>query len=154
MAVIHAQSLLANGNGVTAFRADLTDPAAVFAGLELESQLDLSQPTGIIIAGVAHFVAAGLMRELTAAYLGRVPAGSWLIISVGHVEDESTTTDLQPAYTAAETFHHSVVDFASFFAETDIVPPGIVEARRWIAGVSTPPPKQGVYVLAGAGVKR
>jgi O-methyltransferase involved in polyketide biosynthesis len=154
VAVIHAQSLLAKGDGVTAFRADLTDPAAVLARLDLAGMLDLSQPTGIIIAGVAHFVAADLMRELTAAYLARVPAGSWLIISVGHVEDESTTTTLQPAYTAAETFHHSLADFTSFFTGTDIVPPGIVEARRWIAGVSAPPPQHGVYVLTGAGIKR
>lgn len=68
--------------------------------------------------------------------------------------DEGTTTTLQPAYTAAETFRHSVADFTSFFAGTDIVPPGIAEARRWIAGVSAPPPKHGVYVLAGTGVKR
>jgi S-adenosyl methyltransferase len=154
VAVIHAQSLLAKGDEVTAFRADLTDPAAVFAELDLAGKLDLSQPTGIIIAGVAHFVAGGPMRELTAAYLARVPAGSWLIISVGQAEDEGTTTTLQPAYTAAKTFRHTVADFTSFFAGTDIVPPGIVEARRWVAGVSAPPPKHGVYVLAGAGVKR
>jgi hypothetical protein len=36
----------------------------------------------------------------------------------------------------------------------DIAPPGITEARRWVAGLSAPPPKNGVYVLAGAGVKR
>jgi hypothetical protein len=154
VAVVHAQSLLANRDGVTAFRADLTDPAAVLAGLDLAGNLDLSQPTGIIIAGVAHFVATGLMRELTAAYLARVPTGSWLIISAGHAGDEGTSNTLQPAYTAAETFHHSVADLTSFFAGTDIVPPGIAEARRWIAGVSAPPPEHGIYVLAGAGVKR
>jgi hypothetical protein len=154
VAVIHAQSLLARGDGLVAFRADLTDPASVFAEPKLASTLDLSRPAGIIIGGVAHFVAAGLMREITAAYLARVPPGSWLIISVGHAEDEDTTIALQPAYTAAQTFRHSHEEFTSFFAGTDIVPPGITEARRWIAGVSAPPPEPGVYVLAGAGVKR
>jgi hypothetical protein len=154
VAVVHAQALLAKGDGLVAFRADLTDPASVFAEPHLADTLDLSQPTGIIIGGVAHFVAAGLMRETTAAYLSRVPPGSWLIISAGHAEDEDTSSALQPAFTAAETFRHSLEDFTSFFAGTDIVPPGITEARRWIAGVSAPPPKRGVYVLAGAGVKR
>jgi hypothetical protein len=154
VAVIHAQSLLATGDGLVAFRADLTDPEAVFAEPGLASTLDLTQPTGIIIAGVAHFVAGGLMREITAAYLSRVPPGSWLILTVGRAEDEDTTDTLQPAYTAAETFRHSVADFTSFFAGTDIVPPGITEARRWIAGVSAPLPKHGVYALAGAGIKK
>ena len=42
----------------------------------------------------------------------------------------------------------------SFFAGTEILPPGIVEARRWISGVAAPPPDHGLYVLCGAGIKQ
>ncbi len=48
---------------------------------------------------------------------------------------------------------HTHEEFASFFAGTDIMPPGIVEARRWVAGVTAPPPETGLYVRCGAGVK-
>jgi hypothetical protein len=81
-----------------------------------------------------------------------VPPGSWLILSVGHTEDDDARTALQPAYAAVQTFRHSVKDFTSFFAGTAIVPPGITEARLWIAGISAPPLR--IYVLAGAGIKR
>jgi hypothetical protein len=44
-------------------------------------------------------------------------------------------------------------EFTSFFAGTEIVPPGIAEARRWIAGLTASPPDHGLYVRCGAGVK-
>jgi hypothetical protein len=153
VAVMHAQTLLTKPRGLVSFRADLTDPEAVLADPDLKRVLDLSQPTAIIIAGVAHFVSPDVMRSIAATYLSRVPAGSWLILTVGHTGDDDTSATLQPAYTAAQTFRHSKAEFTSFFAGTEIVAPGITEARRWIAGTDAPPPRQAVHVLVGAGIK-
>jgi S-adenosyl methyltransferase len=45
-------------------------------------------------------------------------------------------------------------EFTSFFAGTDIVPPGIAEAQQWIADLTAPPPDHGLYVRCRAGVKK
>jgi hypothetical protein len=150
---MHSQALLAKGDGLAAFQGDLTDPDAVLADPELAKVLDLTQPVGVILGGVAHFLPAAVMRAATAAYVARIRPGSWLMISAGHAEDQDTNSELGPAYTAADVFRHSHEEFTSFFAGTEIVPPAIVEARRWIAGVAAPPPDHGLYVRCGVGVK-
>jgi len=153
VAVLHSQALLAKGDGLVAFQADLTDPEAVLGDPELAKVLDLTQPVGVILGGVAHFLPAAVMRATTAAYVSRIRPGSWLMISAGHAEDPGPNAELRPAYTAADAFRHTHEEFVSFFAGTEIVPPGIVEAQRWIAGVALPPPDHGLYVRCGVGVK-
>lgn len=154
VAVLHSRALLAKGTGIAAFRADLTDADAVLTDPELTKVLDLTQPVGVILGGVAHFLSAEVMCAATAAYVSRVRPGSWLMISAGHTDDEGTDAELRPTYTAAKVFQHTHEEFLSFFAGTEIVPPGIAEARRWIAGLTTSPPNRGLYVRCGAGIKR
>ena len=93
------------------------------------------------------------MRATTVAYVSRICPGSWLMISAGHAEDEGPNAELRPAYTAAEAFRHTDEEFMSFFAGTEIVPPGIAEAQQWIASLTALPPPRGLYVRCGAGVK-
>ncbi len=151
--VLHSQALLAKGEGLAAFQGDLTDPAAVLGDPELAKVLDLARPVGVILGGVAHFLPAAVMRATAAAYVSRIQPGSWLMISAGHAEDQGPNSELRPAYTAADAYRHTHEEFTSFFAGTEIVPPGIVEARRWIDGVAAPPPEHGLYVRCGAGIK-
>ena len=154
IAVVHSRALLAKGDGLAAFQADLTDPETVLADPDLAKVLDLTQPVGVILGGVAHFLSPAVMRAMTAAYVSHIRPGSWLMISAGHAEDEGPNAELRPAYTAAAAFRHTHEEFTSFFAGTEIVPPGIAEARRWIAGLTAPPPDHGLYVRCGAGVKK
>jgi hypothetical protein len=151
---LHTQALLAGTTGLESVRADLTNPRAVLTDPATVRVLDVSRPAGIILGSVGHFLPAARLRELTGAYLSRVPSGSWLILSVGRAEDDHPEQNLKPAYTAAQTYRHSPEDFASFFAGTDVVPPGLVAARAWIAGVSEQPPPAGLFMHCGAGIKR
>jgi len=91
-------------------------------------------------------LAPAVMRATTAAYVSRIRPGPWLMISAGHAEDAGPNAELRPAYTAADAFRHTHEEFTSFFAGTEIVPPGIAEARRWIAGLTAPLPDHGLYV--------
>jgi hypothetical protein len=150
---LHTQALLAGTTGLESVRADLTDPRAVLADPATARALDLTRPVGIIVGSVGHFLPAMRMRELMAGYLSRVTAGSWLIISVGRAEDDNPEQYLKPAYTAAQTYRHSQEDFASFFTGTGVVPPGLVAARAWVAGVSEPLPPAGLFMHCGAGIK-
>jgi len=75
------------------------------------------------------------------------------MISADHAEDEGPNAELRPAYIAADAFRHTHGEFTSFFAGTEIAPPGIAEARPWIAGLTAPPPDHGLYVRCGAGFR-
>jgi O-methyltransferase involved in polyketide biosynthesis len=152
VAVLHAQALLATGDGVAAFQGDLTDPEQILNNPELARVLDLDRPIGVIISGVAHFLPADQMRATVGPYVSRLASGSWLIISCGTV-DEGEDENLRRTYTAADTYRHTAAEFASFFDGTGIVPPGVVEAKRWISGIAAVPPASVLYVLCAAGVK-
>jgi hypothetical protein len=154
VAVSHAQALLGKTEGIEPVLADLTEPETVLGHPDVQRVIDFGRPAGIIIGGVAHFLTAGQMREVTAGYLSRVPSGSWLIVSAGRAGNEEVDDQFKPVYAAAMAYCHSLADFTSFFSGTDIVPPGIAEARRWMAGLDTAPPSKGLYVLCGAGIKR
>jgi O-methyltransferase involved in polyketide biosynthesis len=154
VAVLHAQALLRKQDGLVAILADLTDTVAVLSHPDTGKTLDLGRPIGIILGGVAHFMSAPAMRDVVAGYLSQVPAGSWLILSTARTESAQAETELKSAYTAAESYAHSAEDFRSFFDGTQIVPPGLREARRWIARMQAAPPADQLYSLCGAGVKR
>jgi hypothetical protein len=154
VAALHTQAILAGGNGVMAVDADLADPASVLAHPATLRVLDLAEPAGIILGSVGHFLSPAVMRDLVGEYLSRCAVGSWLIISLGRAEDDEPEETLQPAYTAAQTYRYSPSDFAALFAGTAVVPPGLREARAWVAGRASPPPSKGLFMHCGAGVKR
>ena len=55
---------------------------------------------------------------------------------------------------AAQTYRYSPSDFEALFAGTDIVPPGLREARAWVAGKANSPPAKGLFMHCGVGIKR
>jgi O-methyltransferase involved in polyketide biosynthesis len=152
IAVMHAQALLATGDGVAAFQGDLTDPGQILDSPELARVLDLDRPIGVIIGGVAHFLSADRMRAAVSPYVSRLASGSWLMISCGTVE-AGEDENLRRTYTAADTYRHTGEEFASFFDGTAIVSPGVAESKRWIGGIAAVPPARVLYVLCAAGVK-
>jgi hypothetical protein len=154
VAVMHTQAILADPQGLASVSADLADPDAVLASQATASVLDLGKPMGIIFGSVGHFFKPSRMRSLTGAYLSRARPGSWLIISLGRAEDTEPEQRLQPAYTAARTYRYSPEDFEALFAGTEVLPPGLREARAWASGTSGPVPAAGLFMHCGVGVKR
>jgi hypothetical protein len=154
VAVLHTQAILGGPQGLVSVSADLADPDAVLGNPVAASVLDLDKPMGIIFGSVGHFFEASRMRSLAGAYLSRARPGSWLIISLGRAEDTEPEQRLQPAYTAARTYRYSLEEFESLFTGTEILPPGLREARTWVSGTVGPVPSAGLFMHCGVGVKR
>jgi len=94
-AALHAAVLLADGEGLAAVQADLTDPGSLLARPEVRAMLDFGRPVGIVLGAAVT---------------------SWL-------------------------------------EGLEIVPPGVCEAGRWVAGTGGVPTQRPVYPLAAAAVK-
>ena len=154
VAVIHAEALLARGDGLTAVRADLTEPETVLADPRVKAVIDLSEPVAVIMAAVLHFLSAEAAAAVCAQYLSRAVGGSWLIVSTGHYQDRDLASRLQQTATHTRFFNHDAADVTSMLAGLEPVGPGVCEARRWIAGTGGEPAGQPVYALAGVAVKR
>jgi hypothetical protein len=152
-AVIHAGELLGQGEGLAVVAADLTDPDAVLGHPGVRAVLDFARPAGIILGAVLHFMPAQQAALLCRRYMSEAAAGSWLIVSAGHYRDEELAARLQQAATHARFWNHDEAAIASWLAGLDIVPPGIGEATRWVAGAGGVPASEPAFALAAAAVK-
>lgn len=149
----HAEALLANGDGVAAVRADLTDPVAVWDDPRVRAVIDQARPVCVILASVLHFLDADAARAVVAGYAGLAAPGSVLAISLSRNDDQEQHAHAQAAYTAGSLYSHSLADIESFFGGLDLVPPGLTLAQAWRGGEAPAAvvAKGSAYVLAGVG---
>ena len=152
----HLQALFAHGNPrVSVTDADVADVATVLDGVR--GGIDLSAPVCLVIGYLLHFYPADAARELVGAYTAALAPGSCLVLSVLHYDGDAADEG-QRTYSSevASLYMHTAGEVTSFFGPLDLVPPGVVDARRWGHGNGDPaslPPRAG-YVLAGVARKR
>jgi hypothetical protein len=135
MVMVHARALLTSTPaGETRYlEQDLRRPAEILASLEI---LDRSQPIGLILVAVIHFLQSqDEARSIVAALLEALPAGSHLIMSCATTDfltpelkanwDESLRTGRSDVYPRTRP------EFAEFFTGLDLIDPGIVAVSEW-----------------------
>jgi hypothetical protein len=135
VAVEHSRLMLRDNELAAMVRADLTRPADVLGAPETRRLLDFSQPIGLLMVGVFHFVfpdkdPAGIVRR----YRDALASGSALAVS-------HFTSDLMPAEMAGivevmkssrDPIHpRSREEIVALFAGFDVVEPGIVPTPLW-----------------------
>lgn len=115
---------------VSVVDADVADHETVVAGIRRD--LDLSQPSCLILGMVLHFYEAGQARSLVAGYLDAVAPGSYLIASAVYSSHERAP-EFWAMYSAAvrPIYPHPPRVFATFFDTTELLPPGVGETHTW-----------------------
>jgi hypothetical protein len=132
----HARALLTSSpQGATAYLdADLRRPDEILHHPDLLDVLDLSQPVGLMLVAILHFIRDaddpyGVVGRLVSA----MPAGSYLALT--HATHDYMPPETFAAVSAADTqmpFQFRSRDqFARFFDGLDIQPPGIVSVSEW-----------------------
>jgi hypothetical protein len=138
VAVAHAQALLSDNDDADVVRADLRDVDTVLAAPEVRRLIDFSQPVGVLMVAVLHFVPdrddpAGIV----ARYRDAVPAGSYLVLS--HAAASEGEQAPAGADEASAAYNRSVSEFtrrthaqvADLFAGFDLIDPGVVYVTQW-----------------------
>jgi len=150
----HARALLATAPNVIALHGDMRDPGAILNDPGLSRLISLDGPVCVLLAGVLHFLDADTARQVATAFTRAIPAGSYVILSVGTGEDNQLSADYRAAYTAAPLYFHNLAKVQTFFGGLELIPPGVVPARGWQANAPLPrlEPRQGTF-LAGVGRK-
>ncbi|MFG1653147.1 SAM-dependent methyltransferase [Micromonospora sp. NPDC049275] len=159
----HARALLSSTpEGATAYiDADLRDPERILRHPELRRTIDLSQPVGLMLVAVLHFVPDdddpyALVRRL----LDALPAGSYLAAS--HATHEYLPPAIAEEARAAARGGgpHGLInlrtraEFTRFFAGLDVVEPGITSVAEWRAESEPQPRPSVVEVSMYGGVAR
>jgi hypothetical protein len=125
---VHASSLLVNAGETRLVTADLRDPERVLNHPQTRELIDFSQPAGLLMTAVLHFVADGSdPHGLIARYVAELAPGSYVALS--HI----TADQKPPAATAAirdiyanateQIYLRSRAEVERFFDGLELVPP-------------------------------
>jgi O-methyltransferase involved in polyketide biosynthesis len=150
--IAHARALLATTPGIYAVEGDITRPQEVLARHRDSALIDWAEPVAVILAAILHFRDADAAGRLVAAYADAACPGSHLAVSVFSGHDDDMEAQSRVSYTAAPFWVHAAADVARWLDALEVLPPGICEARRWIAGVGGIP-RRGGWTLCALAVK-
>jgi hypothetical protein len=138
VAVTHARQMLEGNDQATAIVADLRRPADLLGLLEHPHRpavLDLSQPVGLLMVSMLHFVPGEGTYQMVAALRDVLAAGSYLAIShpITEAVDARTASQVQEVYQQTTTPGglRTRAEVQRFFDGFVLVPPGLVWVAQW-----------------------
>jgi hypothetical protein len=124
----HATAMLDDDEAVRVIQGDLRDPDSVLTHPDLRALIDFSQPAGLLMTAVVHFVAdESDPWRLLARYTGSLAPGSYLALS--HLTDDhkpprAVAEFLRVFDHATEQMHfRSRPDIERLFTGLDLVSP-------------------------------
>lgn len=136
---VHAEALLATTSNTIVLEGDLREPEALLERPELRGHIDFSQPVGLLLVAVLHFIhdtdeVARIVKTLCDA----LPSGSYLVVSHGIVDE-----NLQDAQDEARAIYNrsnsgialrTPAEIARFFEGLTPVGAGITHIADWSIG--------------------
>jgi S-adenosyl methyltransferase len=151
----HARALLTSSpDGATAYLdADIRDPERILNDPLLPRTLDLSQPVGLVLLAILHFIDDSEdPHAIVTRLVEAMPSGSYLVMSHATYDPmpPAIVTQLKAviARTGEKGGPRDRDQFARFFTGLELVEPGIVPIGDWRPepGTATPDPADvGVY---------
>ncbi|HEX3790864.1 MAG TPA: SAM-dependent methyltransferase [Pseudonocardiaceae bacterium] len=157
VAVAHSQLILQDNENADIVAGDVRDPAAVLGSPIAQRLLDFSQPVGIIMCTILHFILDkddphGIVRR----YRDACSTGSYLAISHGTTDNRPDLQAFGDAYreTANAVNLRPRDQVMPFFDGYELIEPGLVFTPAWRPDIPVDPDeaaRSGVY--AGVGRK-
>jgi len=136
VAIAHSKAILAENANADIVNADLRDPEKILGHQITRRLIDFSQPTGLLLVAVLHFINDGEDPwRIVATLRDALAPGSYLVLSHGTDEGKPTA-----AHAAEEVYSRSVAqvlrmrpraDIMRFFDGFEIVDPGLVPIPLW-----------------------
>ncbi len=157
----HARALLEEAGRVAFAEVDLLRPAELLAMPEVRQLIDLTEPVGVMVGSVLHFVDDDDNPQAVIKILrDAVAPGSYLVLahgvhSLGNEEAEENVRDVFRGSSTGGAKGRTREEIRAMFGEFELVEPGLVPVSEWrpdeepLIG-ETPPPG---YLLVGVGRK-
>ena len=160
VAIAHSKVLLDGNPDADIIDADLREPEKILAHPTTRQLIDFSQPTGLLLAMVLHFIPdAEDPWRIVATLRDALAPGSYLVLS--HVDNESRP---EKAQAAEKVYNRSVAtsvqlrsraEILRFFDGFELLDPGLVYIPQWRPDSpdDVPDDPSQFWVLVGVGRK-
>jgi hypothetical protein len=152
MVLSHAQSILAKAEGVLTIAGDMAYPDEILYDWRARKTLNFYEPLCVVLTMALHFYDADKARQIVAGFIGGIPYGSYVILSVGQLEG-AIGEQFTKEYSAGQIYHHTQAHVAHFMDGLRLVHPGVTEARTWRAPTFTPDELGRGHIWAAVGRK-
>jgi SAM-dependent methyltransferase len=135
VAVAHSRAILSGNEHVDVIQADLRDVAAIFDDSRAARLLDLTQPLGVLMVAILHFVPDGVdPASIVAQYFKRMAPGSYLVVShathEGRPDQARSHTELYRQAGVTLTMR-SRLEIETLLEGFELVSPGVVYLPLW-----------------------
>ena len=153
IAVAHSQLILDQNPRAVVVDADLTQPQAVLKNSTVRNFLDFSQPIGLLLVAVFHFVPDSKQPgEIVKKYVDAIPSGSYVAIS--HLTADQMADEMAGVVEAMKNsrdpmYFRNYADVSALFGGLEVVEPGVVSAPLWRKDYGEDLDQEGVYVGVG-----
>ena len=136
VAIAHSKAILASQPDIAVFEADLRDPEKILSSPEVGRVIDFSQPAGLLLVAVLHFIAsADDPWRLVATLRDALAPGSYLILGQATSEGRTARNEaFEKMYnrSVATSIHlRSRAEIERFFDGFRVVEPGVVWVPQW-----------------------
>jgi hypothetical protein len=158
VAIAHSKAILTGNSNAAVIGADLREPEKILAHEETRRLIDFSQPVGLILVAVLHFIAdADDPWQIVATLREALAAGSYLVLSHGTGEGQPrlahAAETIYQRSVSADLFLRPREEVLRFFGGFELVDPGLVEVPHWRPDSAAEIPAGFWGGLAGVGQK-
>jgi SAM-dependent methyltransferase len=135
VAVAHSRAILSRNQNAAAIQADLRDPAAILADDTTRRLIDFSQPAGLLLVAVLHFIAdAEEPARLVATLRDALAPGSYLVLCHAAAAGSIMAQPLEKVYNQSVSGSlriRSGSEILPFFEGFELLDPGLVSGPEW-----------------------
>jgi hypothetical protein len=157
LVTVHGRALLAGNDRTTVFQADLREPDVILGHPDVARLIDFSQPVGILLVAVLHFLSdADRPFELVERFKEVAAPGSHLVVS--HVARDITHLDMEGMSNAYRSASSGAIrtrgEVEGFFDGFPLVEPGLVQVPLWRPDGEVPADLSKFWICGGVGAKK
>jgi hypothetical protein len=128
MVLAHSAELIGDDDTAVVIMADLREPDAILDDPKLRALIDPSEPTGLLMTAVLHFISdASKTKDLLARYVAALADGSYLALS-HRTHDRKPTMAMRTLAEVGEqaaggSYYRSKDEIRALFGGAELVPP-------------------------------
>ena len=136
VAIAHSTALLAGKGNAVIVEGDVREPEKILADDRVSGLIDFSQPAGLLLVAVLHFITdAENPARIVATLRDALAPGSYLVLSHGTTEDRPTVAraaeKVYDQAVAAPLRMRSRAELLPLFEGFELIEPGLVPIPHW-----------------------
>ncbi|MCO6010718.1 SAM-dependent methyltransferase [Actinoallomurus purpureus] len=155
--LVHGRALLARDDNTTVATADMRDPASVLGHPNTTKLIDFSEPVGVLLIAMVHFITEEERPYVMGALRDALPSGSHITFTHATRDGHPTTTveQIESVYATTPTpiYIREHAEIARFFDGYDLADPGLVTVDAWRPDPADPAPEATYWIYGGVGRK-